>query len=70
MILFTDKEKIERAIEVGIAYGDTDGAHHKMWVIDQMLRILAGSMYNDLIKEYCNGQDGEDTYSHDCGIAP
>jgi len=30
---------IKRALEVA-EYGTTDGGHHKMWVIDQMVRIL------------------------------
>ena len=33
-------DRIEKAIELGFKYGSTDGAHHKMWVIDQMIRIL------------------------------
>jgi len=34
--------KIARAIELGFKYGSIDGGHHKMWVIDQMIRILTG----------------------------
>jgi len=36
----TAEERIEKAIELGFQYGSTDGGHHKMWVIDQMIRIL------------------------------
>jgi hypothetical protein len=46
-----NKEKIKAAIELGIRYGQTDGAHHKTWVIDQMIRILAGVDYEKLIEE-------------------
>jgi hypothetical protein len=56
----------ERAVEVAYRYGQIDGAHHKAWVIDQMVRILAGSDYERLIKEYEN--NGE--YQWDVGIAP
>ena len=35
-----EDERIERAIELGFEYGSIDGGHHKMWVIDQMIRIL------------------------------
>jgi hypothetical protein len=58
------------AIEVALNYGQTDGAHHKMWVIDQMVRVLAGDRYNDLITRYCVGEDGPGTYEWDEGITP
>jgi len=66
----TDSEKIAEAIGLGLRFGDEDGGHHKMWVIDQMIRILSGDNYDNLIKEYSNGEDGENTYEWDCGIAP
>lgn len=31
---------VEKALEYASRYGDIDGAHHKMWVIDQMVRAL------------------------------
>ncbi|WP_157249701.1 hypothetical protein [Nonomuraea typhae] len=33
-------ERIGKAIEIAVECGRFDGSHHKMWVIDQMLRIL------------------------------
>jgi hypothetical protein len=48
------------AIEVALNCGQTDGAHHKMWVIDQMLRVLVGDRY----------EDGPGTYEWDEGIMP
>lgn len=61
------KEKIDEAITVAVEYGSCDGAHHKMWVIDQMLRALMGPTE---YAEYC--KDCEETYGEkpDCGIAP
>jgi hypothetical protein len=56
----------ERAVDVAYQYGQIDGAHHKAWVIDQMVRILAGGDYDRLIKEY--ESDGE--YEWDTGITP
>lgn len=35
-------ERIEKALSIAIAYGGIDGAHHKDWVIDQMVRALTG----------------------------
>lgn len=38
----TYKERIEEALAIAGKYGTTDGDHHKMWVIDQMVRVLLG----------------------------
>lgn len=35
-------ERIEKAIKFAVRYGGIDGGHHKMWVIDQMVRALTG----------------------------
>lgn len=35
-----NRESIEEALEIAMEYGAIDGAHHKMWVIDQMVRSL------------------------------
>lgn len=59
------KQAIEFAFEWTV-----DGDHHKMWVIDQMLRILAGDSYDSLVTQSCVGEDGPDTYGWDTGIAP
>ena len=64
------KQRILEALEVAMKYGSVDGAHHKMWVIDQIVRILAGENYNIWIEDFCRGEDGENTYEWDCGIAP
>ena len=66
----TPEEKIQAAIDLAIRYGGIDGAHHKMWTIDQMLRILAGDGYDELIREANSGEDGPNTYEWDTGIAP
>lgn len=34
--------RIRTALEYAIKYGGIDGAHHKDWVIDQMVRALTG----------------------------
>jgi len=34
--------RIGSALEIALAYGSSDGAHHKMWCIDQMVRELTG----------------------------
>jgi len=65
-----DRESIERAIELAVKYGGIDGDHHKAWVIDQMVRVLAGGEYDRIVRDACSGEDGPDTYSWDVGIAP
>jgi len=65
-----DGERIQLAIDIAIKYGGTDDAHHKAWVIDQILRILAGDQYEEIIKKAKEGEDGPETYDWDKGIAP
>lgn len=62
-------KRITDAIIIAVDYGQIDGAHHKMWVIDQMVRALAGDAYEGIIKEFCSGEDGPETYDWDEGIA-
>lgn len=64
------EERNWRAMELAVRYGSIDGAHHKTWVIDQMIRILAGNKYDAIVAEACDGEDGSNTYIWDCGIAP
>lgn len=65
-----NKDVMDLAIEMAVRYGGIDGAHHKAWVIDQMVRILAGSDYAQVVKDACDGEDGPDTYEWNVGIAP
>ena len=66
----SDKEIIDKAIKFAVEYGGIDGAHHKDWVIDQMVRMLAGDNYEQIVKDACDGEDGPQTYVWDIGIAP
>ncbi len=61
---------IEKALDIARRYGGIDGSHHRAWVIDQMVRALTGSTYNDFVADACNGEDGPNTYEWDIGIAP
>lgn len=60
------KEAIDKAVDIAWKYAQIDGSHHRIWVIDQMLRTLLDSDYENFVKEYVN--DGE--YEWDIGIAP
>lgn len=63
-------KRIQKAIDLAFQYGDIDNPDHKMWVIDQMIRILAGDRYDALVKEANSGELGPDTYDWDIGIPP
>jgi hypothetical protein len=60
----------EKALELAVRFGGIDGEHHKAWVIDQMVRVLAGDGYEQLVAEAKAGEDGPETYDWDEGIAP
>lgn len=76
------EDRIRAALEIAVRFGQIDGAHHKMWVIDQMVRALTGcprenedclgesTEYTEFIQEANDGDDGPDTYEWDVGIAP
>lgn len=65
----TNAEKIEQALTVA-HYGSTDGAHHKAWVIDQMVLALTGRNYDAWVREHKAGENGPKTYEWETGIAP
>lgn len=66
------EETIGAAIDLIVRYGQIDGEHHKTWVLDQVLRKLAGSKkaYDKIVRDSCAGEDGPDTYSWDVGTPP
>lgn len=66
----TTEQRITAAIGIAVKYGGIDGAHHKDWVIDQMVRILSGDDYERIVDEARAGEDGPDTYAWEEGIAP
>lgn len=40
-------DRVEAALDILIRYGQTDGDHHKLWVIDQAVRCLTGCPRED-----------------------
>jgi len=44
-------KRVQEAIDIGVENGGCDGAHHKDWVIDQMIRALAGDWYCPVRRE-------------------
>jgi hypothetical protein len=65
-----DSDRIQAALMIASQYGSIDGAHHKTWVIDQMVRALTGDVYAAWIKLQKAGEDGPDTYGWYEGIPP
>lgn len=66
----TDPKKIKKIMILIEEFGCIDGGHHKMWLIDQIARVVQGDNYKQWVIEYQKGEDGDNTYSWDEGIAP
>lgn len=66
----TEQERIDAAIELAVRYGGIDGDHHKAWVIDQMVRVLAEDEYDAVVAAAKDGEDGPESYDWNEGIAP
>ena len=64
------KLRLGRALAIIKDYGGTDGAHHKQWVLDQVVQALTDLEYEAWVKEFEAGEDGPHTYEWDKGIAP
>ena len=67
----TDRERIEAALRRIHSSAGVDGAHHKQWVLDQVVRVLAGDGYDAWCRAWSDGEDGPDTYGEwDKGTPP
>lgn len=66
------EERIEMALEIAWRYGQIDGAHHKAWVIDQMVRALCENeeRYKNWVEAYEAPLKYGEYYEWDVGIAP
>ncbi len=62
-------DSIVRVLDLITQYGGIDGGHHKQWLLDKIVEILAVD-YKQWVREYEDGEDGPNTYSWDVGIAP
>jgi len=72
----TDADRIDLAVLLALECSHYEGDHHKMWVIDQMLRHLLGDKYDETIARY-NGDEDDveddddfDRVEWDTGVAP
>ncbi len=64
--------RIRRALHRINRSGGVDEAHHKQWVLDQVVRELTGGgkAYIEWVRAHRDGQDGPHTYEWDVGIPP
>lgn len=60
-----ESERIEQALDLAYRYGGIDEDHHRKWLIDQMVRALAGKEYKKFIRKY-----NRYLPAWDVGIAP
>lgn len=52
-----DAGKIKWALDYIMAYGGIDGAHHKDWVLDQVVRILNGTRIETCVAKWDCGTE-------------
>jgi hypothetical protein len=64
------EDQVDHALDVILNYGSIDGAHHKQWVLDKVVRALMGPHYDKWVADHNAGEDGPNTYEWDEGIAP
>ncbi len=62
--------RIAAALALIDRYGGIDGAHHKQWVLDQVVRVLAEDKYSEWVEMHCGAPNGPGTYDWDTGITP
>ena len=72
-------QRVQSALDLAVQYGGIDtgidedldkGVLNKAWVIDQMVRVLAGEDYDNLVARSCDGEDGPETYDWKVGVVP
>ena len=61
-------DRIKQALDVAFHNGGIDGAHHKQWVIDQMVRALTGKSYEHWVSDW--EMMGNEWQDWEEGIAP
>jgi len=50
--------RIIKALRIAMDYGTADGAHHKAYALDQMVRALTGDQYGRFVKMTRNWDKG------------
>ncbi len=70
-LILGPRMRINNALQIISQYGGIDGGHHKQWVLDQVVRILADD-YEEWVKIPKGWDEKENDYMYDWdeGIAP
>ena len=59
----TDNANMAEVLTKIVEYGCIDGAHHKDWLLDQIVHIIAGDKYNEFVELYEDAdEDGYPQY--------
>lgn len=66
--IFVLTKRIEKALDIVSRYGGDPNLYHTRWMIDQVVRVLADSGYDEWVREYNDA--GQDLAPWDEGIAP
>lgn len=64
------QKRIDAALRMARLHGQEDGEHHKMWVIDQMVRALTGDDYEQWVKSGSIYHGGRHFEEWETGIIP
>ena len=69
--LETTQDKIAEALSVLWCMGQYEGeSQHQTWLLDQVVRYLAGDQYDDWVRRRNTGQDGEEMHPWSTGTPP
>lgn len=63
------RRRLNAALSIAVDHIFYDGAHHKQYGLDQIVRIISGEKYSELVASETVGEDGPDTFVWDEGIA-
>lgn len=65
------QKRITAALNIARYYGHIGGDHHRVWVIDQIVRALTASDYDQWVKSVTTAPSGVDFgIEWDTGIMP
>lgn len=66
------EEQLIKILSLIGEFGGVDGAHHKQWLLDQIVREIAGDeeTYCEWVTEWNDGEEGAKTYEWDVGVSP
>ena len=57
-------------LDLIMQWGGVDGAHHKQWLLNEIVKAITRDDYKKWVELYEEGEDGPNTYEWDTGIAP